>query len=247
MKHRILVADGDSSACEEVRSLLSTWGYNVETADDGKQALDRSLSFRPSLVIADVLLPLLDGLELLKAIHEELPATAVIIVTSHGSIESAVSAMKDGAYDYLPKPVDCTRLRLLLEKAVEKVAIVREVTLLRRQLKERRGLGRLLGASPAMQEVYRLIEMAAGTTAPVLISGDTGTGKELVARTIHDLSSRAKHPFIPLNCSAVPDTLLESELFGCERGAFTGALARRPGYFELAHGGTIFLDEVSEM
>jgi DNA-binding NtrC family response regulator len=247
MKQRILVADGDSSAREELASLLSVWGYSVETADDGKRALDRALSYRPSVVIADVLLPLVDGPELLKAIREELPATAVILVTGHGSIESAVSAMKEGAYDYLTKPVDCPRLRLLLEKAAEKVAIVREVTVLRRQLKERRGLGRLLGMSPAMQEVYRLVDMAASTPAPVLIFGETGTGKELVARTIHDLSPRAKHPFVPLNCSAVPDTLLESELFGHERGAFTGALERRPGYFELANGGTIFLDEIAEM
>jgi transcriptional regulator with PAS, ATPase and Fis domain len=147
----------------------------------------------------------------------------------------------------MTKPVDPRRLRVLVEKAVEKVQVSREVTVLRRQLKESRGLGPLLGVSPAMQEVYQLIEMAAASPAPVLILGETGTGKELVARTIHQMSQRAKGPFVAVNCSAIPETLLESELFGHEKGAFTGAMARRPGYFELADGGTIFLDEIAEM
>jgi transcriptional regulator with PAS, ATPase and Fis domain len=147
----------------------------------------------------------------------------------------------------MTKPVDPRRLRVLVEKAVEKVQVNREVTVLRRQLKETRGLGPLLGVSPGMQEIYRLIEMAATSPAPVLILGETGTGKELVARTIHELSQRAKGPFVAVNCSAIPETLLESELFGHEKGAFTGAMARRPGYFELADGGTIFLDEIAEM
>jgi DNA-binding NtrC family response regulator len=155
--------------------------------------------------------------------------------------------MKRGVYDYLTKPVDTRRLRPLIEKALEKSEIVREVTLLRRQLKEARGLGRLLGTSRPMQEIYHLIEMAAPTDAPVLISGESGTGKELVARTLHELSARRKAPIVAVNCSAIPETLLESELFGHERGAFTGALERRAGYFELADRGTIFLDEIVEM
>jgi len=192
-------------------------------------------------------MPVLDGIGLLKPLAAAVPEAAVILLTGHASIETAVSAMREGAYDYMTKPVDPRRLRVLVEKAVEKVQVNREVTVLRRQLRESRGLGTLLGASPAMQEIYRLIELAAPSPAPVLVLGETGTGKELVARTIHDMSQRAKGPFIAVNCSAIPETLLESELFGHEKGAFTGALARRPGYFELADGGTIFLDEIAEM
>ncbi len=247
MKHRILVADDDESARSGLASLLSTWGYEVEEAVDGKDALERACAFRPSVVIADLVMPGLDGLGLLKPLAASLPSAAVILLTGHATIETAVSAMKDGAYDYLTKPVDPIRLRVLLEKALEKAEVLREVTLLRRQLKESRGLGPLLGASPAMQEVYRLIELAAPSPAPVLISGETGTGKELVARTIHQLSPRAKGPFVAVNCSAVPESLLESELFGHEKGAFTGAQGRRAGYFELADAGTIFLDEITEM
>ena len=247
MKHRILIADDDESARSGLVSLVSMWGYEVEEAIDGKQALDRACTFRPSVIIADLVMPGLDGLGLLKPLAAVLPNTAVILLTGHATVETAVSAMKEGAFDYLTKPVDPTRLRVLLEKAVENVEVMREVTILRRQLKESRGLGPLLGVSPAMQEVYRVIELAAPTSAPVLISGETGTGKELVARTIHQLSPRAKGPFVAVNCSAVPESLLESELFGHEKGAFTGALARRAGYFELADSGTIFLDEITEM
>jgi DNA-binding NtrC family response regulator len=223
------------------------WGYEVQEAVDGKDALERAPSFRPHVVMADMIMPVVDGIGLLKPLAATVPEAAVILLTAHGSIETAVSAMREGAYDYMTKPVDPRRLRVLVEKAVEKVQVNREVTVLRRQLKESRGLGPLLGVSPTMQEVYRLVEMAAASPAPVLILGETGTGKELVARTIHQLSSRAKGPFVAVNCSAIPETLLESELFGHEKGAFTGAMARRPGYFELADGGTIFLDEIAEM
>ncbi len=247
MKHRILIADDEEFARSGLALLLSTWGYEVQEAADGKDAVERACTFRPSVIIADMIMPGLDGLDLLKAVHGEQPAAAVILLTGHGTIETAVSAMKDGAYDYLTKPVDPVRLRVVVEKAVDKAEVLQEVTLLRRQLKESRGLGPLLGASPAMQEVYRLIELAAPSSAPVLISGETGTGKEVVARTIHQLSPRGKGPFVAVNCSAVPESLLESELFGHEKGAFTGAQARRAGYFELADAGTIFLDEITEM
>jgi len=247
MKHRILIADDDESGRSGLAALLNTWGYEVQEAVDGKDALERAPAFRPSVVIADMIMPVIDGIGLLKPLAAAVPHAAVILLTAHGSIETAVSAMREGAYDYMTKPVDPRRLRVLVEKAVEKVQVNREVTVLRQQLKETRGLGPLLGVSPAMQEVYRLIEMAAPSPAPVLILGETGTGKELVARTIHQLSQRAKGPFVAVNCSAIPETLLESELFGHERGAFTGAMARRPGYFELADGGTIFLDEIAEM
>jgi DNA-binding NtrC family response regulator len=247
MKHRILIADDDESGRGGLAALLAMWGYEVQEAVDGKDALERAPVFRPHIVIADMVMPVIDGIGLLKPLAAALPEAAVILLTAHGSIETAVSAMREGAYDYMTKPVDPRRLRVLVEKAVEKVQVNREVTVLRRQLKETRGLGPLLGVSPAMQEIYRLIEMAAPSPAPVLILGETGTGKELAARTIHELSSRAKGPFVAVNCSAIPETLLESELFGHEKGAFTGAMARRPGYFELADGGTIFLDEIAEM
>ena len=247
MKHRILIADDDESGRGGLAALLAMWGYEVQEAVDGKDALERAPSFRPHVVVADMVMPVIDGIGLLKPLAATVPEAAVILLTAHGSIETAVSAMREGAYDYMTKPVDPRRLRVLVEKAVEKVQVNREVTVLRRQLKETRGLGPLLGVSPGMQEIYRLIEMAAPSPAPVLILGETGTGKELVARTIHDLSQRAKGPFVAVNCSAIPETLLESELFGHEKGAFTGAISRRPGYFELADGGTIFLDEIAEM
>jgi DNA-binding NtrC family response regulator len=247
MKHRILIADDDENGRSGLAALLTMWGYEVQEAVDGKDALERAPGFRPHVLIADMVMPVIDGIGLLKPLAATVPEAAVILLTAHGSIETAVSAMREGAYDYMTKPVDPRRLRVLVEKAVEKVQVNREVTVLRRQLRETRGLGPLLGVSPAMQEVYRLVEMAAASPAPVLILGETGTGKELVARTIHQLSSRAKGPFVAVNCSAIPETLLESELFGHEKGAFTGAMARRPGYFELADGGTILLDEIAEM
>ena len=247
MKHRILVVDDEESPRSGLTSLLSTWGYEVEAVDNGQRALELAPIFRPSVVVADLVMPGLSGIDLLRALGDELPGAIVIIVTGHASIDTAVTAVRDGAYDYLTKPVEPRRLRMVLNKAIEKAEVVREVTLLRRQLEDDRGMGQLLGTSEAMKEVYRLIELAAPTTAPVLISGETGTGKELVARTIHERSPRAKQPFVAVNCSAIPDTLLESELFGHEKGAFTGALDRRAGLFELADSGTIFLDEITEM
>jgi DNA-binding NtrC family response regulator len=247
MRHRILIADDDESARTGLAELLSTWGYEVEQAIDGKDALEKAPAFGPSVVIADLVMPGLDGVALLKPLAELNPNTAVILLTGHATVETAVSAMREGAYDYLTKPVDARRLRVLLDKAVERGEMLREVTLLRRQLKESLGIGPILGASPPMQEIYRLIELAAASSAPVLITGETGTGKELVARTIHQMSARAKGPFVAVNCSAIPETLMESELFGHEKGAFTGAHERKAGYFELADTGTIFLDEITEM
>ena len=234
MRHRILVADDDEAARSGLAELLSTWGYDVEEAIDGKDALEKAPAFGPSVVIADLVMPGLDGVALLKPLAELNPNTAVILLTGHATVETAVSAMREGAYDYLTKPVDARRLRVLLDKAVERGEMLREVTLLRRQLKESLGIGPILGASPPMQEIYRLIELAAASSAPVLITGETGTGKELVARTIHQMSARAKGPFVAVNCSAIPETLMESELFGHEKGAFTGAHERKAGFFELA-------------
>jgi DNA-binding NtrC family response regulator len=247
MRQRVLIVEDDAPARKGMADLLSLWGYEVTTASDGAEALERVAEESPAVVVSDLVMPGMDGLALLEALRAELPASTVIVLTGHGTIETAVAAMKEGAYDYLTKPVDVRRLRALVAKAAEKSEVLREVTLLRRQLGSVVSMGQLIGSSQAMQEVYRTVQQAASTTAAVLIAGESGTGKELVARTIHALGSRAKGPFVAVNCSAIPESLLESELFGHERGAFTGALERRAGYFELADQGTLFLDEIAEM
>ena len=244
---KVLVADDDAASRSGLAALLSGWGYAVEQAADGAEALDKARAAHPAVVISDLVMPGMDGLELLRALTEEVPFAAVILLTGQGSIDTAVAAMKEGAYDFLTKPVEVSRIKLLIPKAAEKSEALREVALLRRRVKQLWGLGRLVGTSPAMQAVHRLIELAAPTPAAVLITGESGTGKELVARTLHELSPRARGPFVAVNCAAIPETLLESEIFGHEKGAFTGALERRQGCFELAHEGTIFLDEIAEM
>jgi DNA-binding NtrC family response regulator len=247
MAYRVLIADDLEASRKGLAALVATWGYEVEEAADGQEALAKAADSNPAVVITDLVMPKLDGLGLLKAVQAELPFTMVIIITGHGTIETAVGATKDGAYDYLTKPVDVARLRLLVEKAIEKGEALREVNVLRRRVKAVWGHGRLVGTSKAMQAVFRQIDLAAPTSAPVLIVGASGTGKELAARTLHELSPRGQGPFVAVNCAAIPETLLESEIFGHERGAFTGALERRIGCFELAHQGTLLLDEIAEM
>jgi len=247
MALRVLVADDEAAARKGLTSLLSGWGYEVEEASDGEEALQKATVFLPSVVVSDLVMPKLDGLALLKSLQQELPFVSVIVLTGQGSIDSAVAAMKEGAYDYLMKPVHVGRLKALIPKAAEKGEALREIILLRRRVRQVWGLGKLVGTSAPMQEVYRLVELAAPTPAPVLITGESGTGKELAARTLHELSPRAQGPFVAVNCAAIPETLLESEIFGHEKGAFTGALERRLGCFELAHQGTLFLDEIAEM
>jgi DNA-binding NtrC family response regulator len=247
MALKILIVDDEEPARQGLTALLARWGYEVDEAGDGQEALARAAAGLPSVVLSDLVMPKMDGLELLRALKTDVPFASVILLTGQGSIDTAVTAMKEGAYDYLTKPVDVARLRVLIPKAAERGEALREVALLRRKLSQVWGMGRLVGTSHGMQEVYRLIEVAAPTPAAVLISGESGTGKELVARTLHELSPRAKGPFVAVNCAAIPETLLESEIFGHEKGAFTGALERRPGCFELAHEGTIFLDEIAEM
>jgi DNA-binding NtrC family response regulator len=247
MALKILIVDDEEPARQGLTALLTRWGYDVDEAGDGQEAVAKAAAGLPSVVLSDLVMPKMDGLDLLRALKTDVPFASVILLTGQGSIDTAVTAMREGAYDYLTKPVDVARLRLLIPKAAERGEALREVALLRRKLSQVWGMGRLVGTSAGMQEVYRLIEVAAPTTAPVLISGESGTGKELVARTLHDLSPRSRGPFVAVNCAAIPETLLESEIFGHEKGAFTGALERRPGCFELAHEGTIFLDEIAEM
>ena len=245
--HRILVVDDEPASRKGLQDLLAIWGYDASAAADGQEALERSAGWAPDLVIADLVMPGIDGMELLGRLKRDFPTTAVVFLTGQGSIDSAVRAIKEGAYDYLTKPVDPTRLQLVLDRALERTETAREVLLLRRQLRQRGAFGRLVGSSRVMLDVMRQLEVAAPTDATLLIAGDSGTGKELVARTVHALSPRRKGPFVAVNCAAIPETLLESEIFGHEKGSFTGAVERRQGCFELADGGTLFLDEVAEM
>jgi DNA-binding NtrC family response regulator len=219
----------------------------VETASSGEEALDLVETQHPAVVVTDLVLPEMDGLTLLQKLKETGRPPIVLLVTGHGTVETAVEAMRHGAFDYLTKPVDTTRLQVLLEKSIEQESLSREVNLLRHQLRQKGSFGQMVGQSRGMQEVYRWVELAGTSTAPVLVYGESGTGKELVARTIHELSNRRNKPFVAINCAAIPETLIESELFGHERGAFTGATERRLGCFELTDGGTLFLDEIAEM
>src|SRR5246127_707642 len=192
-------------------------------------------------------MPRMGGLELLEKIASDSQTIAVIVVTAQGTIDSAVQAMRIGAYDYVTKPIDTSRLRTILQNASALLGTRVELEVTRRKLRDSGSLGKLVGASKKMQEIFRLTEMVAPSTASVLITGASGTGKELVARTIHELSPRKNKPFVAINCAAIPETLIESEIFGHEKGAFTGALERRTGCFELAEGGTLLLDEIGEM
>ncbi|HEX7486246.1 MAG TPA: sigma-54 dependent transcriptional regulator [Vicinamibacterales bacterium] len=244
---RVLIVEDDPATRMGLTELVRTWGFLADSAEDGVEALQKVTSFRPAIVVTDLVMPRMDGHALLKALREHDVDISVVLLTAQGSVESAVEAIKDGAYDYLTKPVDTQRLQILLQKVVERQETMREVKALRRQLRDQGAFGRMIGSSSGMRKVYRIIEQAAPTSASVLISGDSGTGKELVAQTIHQLSQRAAAPFVAINCAAIPETLLESEIFGHEKGAFTGASERRQGCFELADHGTLFLDEIAEM
>jgi DNA-binding NtrC family response regulator len=211
------------------------------------EGLEKVELWTPSIVITDLKMPRMSGLELLEKLGEQTQAMAVIVVTAQGTIDSAVQAMRTGAYDYITKPIDTQRLRSMLQNACALLGTRVELETARRKLRDSGSLGQLRGTSRKMQEIFRLIELVAPSTASVLITGASGTGKELVARTIHQLSPRKDRPFVAINCAAIPETLIESEIFGHEKGAFTGALERRTGCFELAEGGTILLDEIGEM
>ena len=244
---RVLVVEDDASARTGLTELLRAWGYETTGAVDGEDALTKVKADQPDIVLADLIMPRRDGLSLLRELKDRLNELSFVMITAQGTVDSAVSAMKEGAYDYLTKPIDPQRLRVLLERMVERHDSRREMAALRRQLVNGARFGRMIGASPAILEVYKVVEQAAPSEATVLIWGESGAGKELMARTIHDLSPRAPAPFVALNCAAIPDGLLESEIFGHERGAFTGAVERRHGCFELAYKGTVLLDEVAEM
>jgi DNA-binding NtrC family response regulator len=246
-QEKVLIVEDEENERTGMAELVRAWGYNTETASDGVEGLERTESWGPGIVITDLKMPRMSGMELLERIAAQPHQVAVILLTAQGSVDAAVAAMKVGAFDFIEKPVNPTRLRNILQNAARIRGAERELEANRRKLRDVGVLGSLVGPSKKMQEVFRLIEMVAPSTASVLITGESGTGKELVARTIHSLSNRRGKPFVAINCAAIPETLIESEVFGHEKGAFTGAFERRTGCFELAEGGTLLLDEIGEM
>jgi DNA-binding NtrC family response regulator len=246
-QEKVLIVEDEENERSGLAELVASWGYHTETAQDGLEGLEKVASWSPAIVITDLKMPRMDGLGLLQEIAKQPQEIAVVLLTAQGSVEVAVSAMKNGAYDFIEKPVNPARLRNVLMNAARQQGTERELEVTRRKLRDAGILGSLVGTSKKMQEIFRLIEMVAPSTASVLITGESGTGKEMVARTIHDLSPRKAKPFVAINCAAIPESLIESEIFGHEKGAFTGALERRTGCFELAEGGTLLLDEIGEM
>lgn len=248
---KVLIVEDEPHALMGLAELISGWGYRTETARDGIEGWEKILAWDPAIVITDLKMPRLDGIGLLVRLSEQGPNfksnIAVILLTAQGTIQTAVDAMKLGAYDFLLKPVDAPRLRTILANATRQRETDIELEVARRRLRESGVLGSMVGNSKAMREIFALIDQIAPSNVSVLITGESGTGKELVARTLHDLSPRKPRPFVAVNCAAIPETLIESEIFGHEKGAFTGALDRRMGCFELAAGGTLLLDELAEM
>ncbi|MBW2194833.1 MAG: sigma-54-dependent Fis family transcriptional regulator [Deltaproteobacteria bacterium] len=242
----ILVVDDDSGHRAMLRAVLGGWGYAVKEANDGAQAIDKVHQSSYDLILMDVRM-IVSGLDALPDIKRFNPAIPVIIMTAYSSVETAVEALKKGAYDYLTKPLDFDELRLVIDKAMDHSRLKEENRVLKESLGANFDMGDIIGRSRSMVELLETVALVAPTEAAVLITGESGTGKELIAGAIHFNSPRRKGPFIKVNCAAITETLLESELFGHEKGAFTGADRRREGRFRLAHGGSIFLDEISEM
>ncbi|HMG35972.1 MAG TPA: sigma-54 dependent transcriptional regulator [Blastocatellia bacterium] len=243
----ILLVEDKESLRQMLRMTLQNAGHAVDEACDGAEARRRLNDNRYNLVLTDLKMPKADGLEVLRAAKAADGDTAVIMLTAYGTIDEAVQAMKEGAYEFLQKPVDSRHLLLLVQRALDEARLRAENVLLRDEYSRRYGFPRIIGDSQSMQKVGREIQQVAGTGTTVLLLGESGTGKELFARAIHHLSPRRNAPFIAINCAAIPDTLIENELFGHEKGAYTGADQRRAGKFELAARGTIFLDEISEI
>jgi DNA-binding NtrC family response regulator len=243
----ILLVEDKDSLRTMLRHALEAQGHSVVEARDQDEAVQSLKTTRPSMVLTDLRLPTGDGIGVLRAAKELDPELTVVVMTAFGGVQEAVAAMKEGALDFLAKPVDLDHLALLVERALAGERMARENVLLKEELAARRGAPQIVGDDPRLKHVTSLLHRAAATDATVLIEGESGTGKELFARALHALSPRADGPFVAINCAAIPETLLESELFGYEKGAFTGAANRKPGRFELAHRGTLFLDEIGEL
>jgi len=246
-KEKILVVDDEASHRTMLNAVLTSEGYQISEADDGKAAIEAAEGEFYDLILMDVRMTELDGIEAMQEIKKISPAIPMIIMTAYGSVETAVDALKSGAYDYLTKPLDIEELKILIHKALDHYRLREENIVLRERLADRFDFSRIIGKSKAMKDLFETLAMVAPSDATVLLYGESGTGKEIVANALHENSPRARRPFIKVSCAALPETLLESELFGHERGAFTGAIGRKEGRFQLANGGTIFLDEVSEM
>jgi two-component system response regulator HydG len=244
----VLIVDDETSNLESLGKIFEREGWRVALARSGPAALEVLRRDRASVVVTDLMMPGMSGEELLRAVKTLAPETEVVLMTAYGTVETAVAAMKEGAYDFITKPVKRHAIVKSVRQALEKASLVAENRALKARLAELApGVGGLVGDAPAFRAVLETLRQAAPTSATVLLAGESGTGKELAARLVHDLSTRAAAPFVPINCAAIPEGLLESELFGYEKGAFTGASARKEGRFERAHGGTLFLDEVGEM
>lgn len=246
-KTKVLIVDDEPAIREVLEMILQEWGYEIRLASDGAEAKQLVESYDPEIVISDVVMPQLSGLDLLRCLKAGNPNRPVILVTAHASIDLAVESMKQGAQDFVTKPMDYPKLRSILKAAESDIQTLQSTRKLNSQLERGSGFGEFIGTSKIMREVYDLIVSLSSSDASALITGESGTGKELAASTIHRLSKRADGPFIPINSAAIPETLIESEVFGHEKGAFTGAIGTRPGCFELANGGTLFLDEIGEM
>ncbi|RRA47215.1 sigma-54 dependent transcriptional regulator [Acidipila sp. EB88] len=244
---RVMIVEDEVHALHGLAELVSSWGYETEMAGDGQEALDKLSGWQPGIIVTDLKMPRMNGLELLKQLSMNKNDCTVVVLTAQGSIDLAVEAMKIGAYDFIQKPVDSARLRNTLHNATHMRETERQLEVTRRKLRDTGILGPLVGSSRKMKEIYALIEQVAPSNVSVLITGESGTGKELVARALHALSPRKPRPFVAVNCAAIPETLIESEIFGHEKGAFTGAMERRAGCFELAEEGTLLLDEIGEM
>jgi DNA-binding NtrC family response regulator len=242
-----LVVDDEANARTALAELLREEGYDVEMAADAFKALGKFDDFGPHLLLTDLKMPGMDGIELMQKVHDRDGDCAVVVMTAFGAVDTAVNAMRLGALDYLTKPLNFDELVIVVERALEQRKLKTEAGAMRQRLSERYRLDNIVGDSPAMQQVYKIVEQVAPSRATVLLQGQSGTGKELVAAALHERSERARGPFIKLHCAALAETLLESELFGHEKGAFTGAITRRDGRFQMADGGTLFLDEVGEI
>ncbi len=242
-----MIVEDELHALHGLAELVSSWGYETEMAGDGMEALEKMPGWQPGIVVTDLKMPRMNGLELLQQLQANKQDCTVVVLTAQGSIELAVEAMKIGAYDFIQKPVEPTRLRTTLSNATHMRETERQLEVTRRKLRDTGILGPLVGSSRKMRDIFSLIEQVAPSNVSVLITGESGTGKELVARALHELSPRKPRPFVAVNCAAIPETLIESEIFGHEKGAFTGAMERRAGCFELAEEGTLLLDEIGEM
>jgi len=244
---RILVVDDEPIVCESCKRILDEEGYEVDVAFSGQEAFEKMKRDTYDIVITDLKMPGIDGMEVLKTFRSEYPETMVIMITGFSTVETAVEAMKLGAFDYIPKPFTPDEVSLVVKKAIERKSLLLENIYLRSELQEKYGFHNIVGKSKKMQEVYRTIVKVAPTDRTVMIYGQTGTGKELVARAIHYNSPRKDKPFVPVDCAVLAENLLESELFGHVRGSFTGAVTTKPGLFEVAEGGTVFLDEIGNI